>query len=71
MSCAAYSRLPVPVDLPRLLQALASIAEDAWRSHFNTQYFSRGWIGMALITTTDKPIYVRPFSQKQDVTKTL
>ncbi|MFJ2537188.1 aspartyl/asparaginyl beta-hydroxylase domain-containing protein [Pseudomonas sp. NPDC087614] len=53
MSRPAYSRLPVPVDLPLLLQALAAIAEDAWRSHFNTQYFSGDWSGVALISAAD------------------
>ncbi|MFI8222145.1 aspartyl/asparaginyl beta-hydroxylase domain-containing protein [Pseudomonas sp. NPDC085632] len=53
MSCPAYSRLPVTVDLPLLLQALAAIADDAWRSHFNAGYFSGDWSGVALISAVD------------------
>ncbi|WP_242208771.1 MULTISPECIES: aspartyl/asparaginyl beta-hydroxylase domain-containing protein [unclassified Pseudomonas] len=53
MSSPAYSRLPVTVDLPLLLQALAAIADDAWRSHFNTDYFSGDWSGVALISAVD------------------
>lgn len=53
MSRPAYSRLPVTVDLPLLLQALAAIADDAWRSHFNTDYFSGDWSGVALISAVD------------------
>ncbi|WP_454563417.1 aspartyl/asparaginyl beta-hydroxylase domain-containing protein [Pseudomonas sp. AIG] len=53
MSCPAYSRLPVTVDLPLLLQALAAIADNAWRSHFNADYFSGDWSGVALISAVD------------------
>ena len=53
MSRPAYSRLPVTVDLPLLLQALAAIADGAWRSHFNAGYFSGDWSGVALISAVD------------------
>ncbi|WP_213941875.1 aspartyl/asparaginyl beta-hydroxylase domain-containing protein [Pseudomonas sp. dw_612] len=53
MSRAAFSRLPVTVDLPLLLQALAAIGEDAWHGHFNTAYFTGDWSGVALISATD------------------
>lgn len=53
MSRPAFSRLPVTVDLPLLLRALAAIADDAWRSHFNTDYFSGDWSGVALISAAD------------------
>jgi hypothetical protein len=53
MSRPAFSRLPATVDFPLLLQALAAIADDAWRSHFNTEYFSGDWSGVALISAAD------------------
>jgi hypothetical protein len=53
MSRPAYSRLPVTVDLPLLLHALAAIADDAWRNHFNAGYFSGDWSGVALISAVD------------------
>jgi hypothetical protein len=53
MSRPAFSLLPVTVDLPLLLQALAAIADDAWRSHFNAEYFSGDWSGVALISAAD------------------
>jgi len=56
MSRPAFSRLPVTVDLPLLLQALAAIEHDAWRGHFNTAYFAGDWSGVALISITVLPI---------------
>ncbi|UZE12180.1 aspartyl/asparaginyl beta-hydroxylase domain-containing protein [Pseudomonas sp. B21-053] len=53
MSRAAFSRLPVTVDLPLLLQALAAIGEDEWHGHFNTAYFAGDWSGVALISAAD------------------
>ncbi|RON38286.1 aspartyl beta-hydroxylase [Pseudomonas frederiksbergensis] len=53
MNRAAFSRLPVTVDLPLLLQALAAIGEDAWHGHFNTAYFAGDWSGVALISAAD------------------
>jgi hypothetical protein len=53
MTRPAFARLPVTVDLPLLLQALAAIADEAWRGHFNTQYFSGDWSGVALISAAD------------------
>jgi hypothetical protein len=43
----------VAVDLPLLLQALQAIAEEAWRGHFNTDYFTGDWSGVALISAAD------------------
>ncbi|MCU0118466.1 aspartyl/asparaginyl beta-hydroxylase domain-containing protein [Pseudomonas sp. B2M1-30] len=53
MNRPAFSRLPVSVDLPLLLQALAAIDDGAWRSHFNTAYFAGDWSGVALISAAD------------------
>ena len=53
MSRPACSRLPVTVDLPLLLQALAAIDEQAWRGHFNSDYFTGDWSGVALISSAD------------------
>ncbi|WP_285419497.1 aspartyl/asparaginyl beta-hydroxylase domain-containing protein [Pseudomonas sp. efr-133-TYG-5] len=53
MSRPACSRLPVTLDLPLLLQALAAIDDAAWRSHFNSAYFHGDWSGVALIAAAD------------------
>jgi hypothetical protein len=53
MSRPAFSRLPVTVDLPLLLQALAAIGEDDWHSHFNSAYYAGDWSGVALISAAD------------------
>ena len=53
MSRAAFSRLPVTVDLPLLLQALTAIGEDEWRGHFNSAYYTGDWSGVALISAAD------------------
>jgi hypothetical protein len=53
MSRSAFSRLPVTVDLPLLLQALGAIGEDDWRSHFNSAYYAGDWSGVALISAAD------------------
>jgi hypothetical protein len=53
MSRPAFSRLPVAVDLPLLLQALAAIGEDAWRVHFNSDYYVGDWSGVALVSAAD------------------
>ncbi|WP_025113425.1 aspartyl/asparaginyl beta-hydroxylase domain-containing protein [Pseudomonas sp. H1h] len=53
MSRPLASRLLVTVDLPLLLQALEAIAEDAWQGHFNREYFSGDWSGVALISAAD------------------
>ena len=53
MSRAAFSRLPVTVDLPLLLQALAAIGEDEWHGHFNSAYYTGDWSGVALISAAD------------------
>ncbi|MFJ4248957.1 aspartyl/asparaginyl beta-hydroxylase domain-containing protein [Pseudomonas sp. NPDC089741] len=60
MSRPAFARLPVTLDLPRLLQALAAIDEDAWRSHFNADYFSGEWSGVALISALDARTELSP-----------
>lgn len=49
----AFSRLPVTVDLPLLLQALAGIEDDRWQGHFNSAYHNGGWSGVALISAAD------------------
>ncbi|MHC8347116.1 aspartyl/asparaginyl beta-hydroxylase domain-containing protein [Pseudomonas sp. RT6P73] len=53
MSRPAFSRLPVTVDLPLLLQALAAIDEDAWHAHFNSDYYAGDWSGVALVSAAD------------------
>lgn len=53
MNRPAFARLPVTVNLPLLLQALEAIADDTWRSHFNAEYFSGDWSGVALISAAD------------------
>lgn len=53
MSRPAFSRLPVTVDLPLLLQALAAIGEDDWHGHFNSAYYTGDWSGVALISAAD------------------
>ena len=53
MSRPAFSRLPVAVDLPLLLQALAAIDEDLWQGHFNSAYYAGDWSGVALISAAD------------------
>ena len=49
----AFSRLPVTVDLPLLLQALSRIADTAWAAHFNAGYYEGQWSGVALISAVD------------------
>ncbi|BBP62640.1 hypothetical protein PHLH5_01810 [Pseudomonas sp. Cab53] len=49
----AFSRLPLTVDLPLLLQALAGVVETRWQGHFNSAYYSGDWSGVALITPAD------------------
>jgi hypothetical protein len=53
MSRPAFSRLPVTVDLPLLLQALGAIGKDDWHSHFNSDYYAGDWSGVALISAAD------------------
>ncbi|TVT79328.1 aspartyl/asparaginyl beta-hydroxylase domain-containing protein [Pseudomonas sp. H3(2019)] len=53
MSRPAFSRLPVTVHLPLLLQALAQIKDSDWHSHFNRDYYSGDWSGVALISAVD------------------
>ncbi|WP_416773393.1 aspartyl/asparaginyl beta-hydroxylase domain-containing protein [Pseudomonas sp. RHF3.3-3] len=53
MSLPAFSRLPVTLALPPLLQALARIPEAAWKPHFNTGYYDGDWSGVALISPAD------------------
>lgn len=56
----AFSRLPVAVDLPRLLQALAAIDEDMWQGHFNSAYYAGDWSGVALISAADAVTQLAP-----------
>ncbi|NWB31739.1 aspartyl/asparaginyl beta-hydroxylase domain-containing protein [Pseudomonas gingeri] len=53
MSLPAFSRLPVAVALPLLLQALSRIAGPAWKAHFNADYYDGDWSGVALISAAD------------------
>jgi len=53
MTLPAFSRLPVTMDLPLLLQALADIDDDRWQGHFNNAYHHGDWSGVALISAAD------------------
>lgn len=53
MTRPAFSRLPVVVNLPLLLQALAAIEDERWQGHFNSAYYSGDWSGVALISAVD------------------
>lgn len=56
----AFSRLPVTVDLPLLLQALAQVQADAWKAHFNTGYYQGDWSGVALIAPANTLVELGP-----------
>ena len=60
MSRPAFARLPVSVDLPRLLRALARIDASAWQGHFNGGYYHGDWSGVALISAVDAPCELAP-----------
>jgi len=53
MTRPAFSRLPVAVNLPLLLQALVAIEDERWQGHFNSAYYSGDWSGVALISAAD------------------
>ncbi|MCU1749462.1 aspartyl/asparaginyl beta-hydroxylase domain-containing protein [Pseudomonas sp. 6D_7.1_Bac1] len=53
MTRPAFSRLPVTVHLPLLLQALAQINDSDWHCHFNRDYYSGDWSGVALVSALD------------------
>jgi len=53
MTRPVCSRLPVAVNLPLLLQALAAIEDERWQGHFNSAYYSGDWSGVALISASD------------------
>jgi hypothetical protein len=53
MTRPVCARLPVEVNLPLLLQALAAIEDDRWLGHFNGAYYSGDWSGVALISPAD------------------
>ncbi|WP_216891424.1 aspartyl/asparaginyl beta-hydroxylase domain-containing protein [Pseudomonas putida] len=54
------ARLPHPVDLPGLLQALVRIDGDAWQPHFNRGYYEGDWSGVALVVAEDAPLPLAP-----------
>lgn len=56
----AFSRLPVTVDLPLLLQALAQVQVDAWTAHFNTGYYQGDWSGVTLISPANTLVELGP-----------
>jgi len=60
MTRPAFSRLPVAVNLPLLLQALAAIEDARWQGHFNSAYHSGDWSGVALISATDAVTELSP-----------
>ncbi|WP_210642305.1 aspartyl/asparaginyl beta-hydroxylase domain-containing protein [Pseudomonas sp. Tri1] len=64
----AYSRLPVTVDLPVLLQALAAIEDERWQGHFNSAFYSGDWSGVALISAADALTELSP-GRGQPVTR--
>ncbi|MFJ3486905.1 aspartyl/asparaginyl beta-hydroxylase domain-containing protein [Pseudomonas sp. NPDC090202] len=57
---AAFSRLPVAVNLPLLLRALSRITEPQWQAHFNSGHYSGDWAGVALISQADAPSELAP-----------
>lgn len=60
MSRPAFARLPVGVDLPRLLRALERIGANAWQAHFNAGFYTGDWSGVALISAADAPSELAP-----------
>ncbi|QIB05630.1 Nif11 family protein [Pseudomonas fluorescens] len=60
MTRPAFSRLPVAVDLPLMLQALAAIEDERWQGHFNSAYHSGDWSGVALISAADAVTELAP-----------
>lgn len=60
MTRPAFSRLPVAVNLPLLLQALAAIEDARWQGHFNNAYYSGDWSGVALISAADAVTELSP-----------
>ncbi|SDB67029.1 aspartyl/asparaginyl beta-hydroxylase domain-containing protein [Pseudomonas sp. NFACC13-1] len=60
MTRPAFSRLPVAVNLPLLLQALAAIEDVRWQGHFNSAYYSGDWSGVALISAADAVTELSP-----------
>ncbi|SFW70335.1 MULTISPECIES: aspartyl/asparaginyl beta-hydroxylase domain-containing protein [Pseudomonas] len=60
MTRPAFSRLPVAVDLPLLLQALDAIEDARWQGHFNRAYYSGDWSGVALISAADAVTELSP-----------
>lgn len=45
----AYARLPLRFAADALHAALQAIPADAWRAHFNLDYYSGDWSGVALL----------------------
>lgn len=60
MSRPAFARLPVAVDLPRLLRALERVPASAWQGHFNGGFYDGDWSGVALISAADAPSELAP-----------
>lgn len=60
MTRPAFSRLPVAVNLPLLLHALAAIDDARWQGHFNSAYHSGDWSGVALISAADAVTELSP-----------
>lgn len=48
---AAFSRLPLAIDVEPLQAALADLDQSLWRPHFNRDYYRGDWSGVALIST--------------------
>ncbi|MBB4817412.1 hypothetical protein HNP29_000769 [Pseudomonas alcaligenes] len=47
------SQLPLAIELPPLLAALARVPGTAWQHHFNTGYYDGDWSGVALVAAED------------------
>lgn len=54
------ARLPLAIDLPALLQALARVDAGAWQAHFNRGYHEGDWSGVALVCADDAPVPLAP-----------
>ena len=60
VSLPLCSRLPLAMDLPALLQALARVEAGAWQAHFNRGYHEGDWSGVALVSAEDAPVPLAP-----------
>lgn len=53
-------RLPLKFDLPRIIADIASLPDEAWVPHFNTDIYEGGWSGIALRSVNGSPTQLYP-----------